>query len=130
MIFFRYNIYYRCILKMSIFPGYSKIPFPFSLLFDPCLSFFLFLSLLISKDHSETSEQPWAVTAVVKEARVANDLINCDLESVLSRALISMRDTHLLAQWEGKDDSIPQESIWEQACFNPTRETSFRRSLV
>lgn len=67
---------------------------------------------------------------IVKEARVANDLINCDLESVLSRTLISMRDTHLLARRESKNDSIPQEGTSEQACCNPTRETSFRHSLV
>jgi len=42
---------------------------------------------------------PKAVTAIIKETRVANDLINCDLESALSRTLISMRDTHFLARW-------------------------------
>lgn len=50
--------------------------------------------------------------------RAANDLINCDLESALSRALISMRNTHFLARQKRRG--------W----FYPPRATENKRDVI
>lgn len=62
-----------------------------------------------------------AVTAIIKEMRVTNDLINCDLESVLLRALISGYAFSRAAEGKGTISSSERAPENKRAVIRPER---------